>query len=726
MKPRFENARAVLLMLVIFAFLPVALAMHNKNDGKEKHSETLIIAADRDYSPYSFISPEGDYLGYDVDLIHAIGKRMKKNIRLELLTWSDAQKKLDEGLVDALMGMTYSEKRLSKVDFSAPLANDAYVAFSRSKEQFDIEHIHGKKLCTIENDAIREAFIIPYKMESETRFFPAYSDCFKSVAKGESDFAIAPYLTGKKLAQALRLDNIDASGPVLNNSIYCIGVKRGNAALLQEINQTIRELSCSGELKTIREKWLVDYVNKSSIFFFLKDHTLYIITIVLMISFFSYYVNEKINQKRREKILLTDPVTNSGNFNQFVLQSEALLKGNCKPDAYTIVSFNIRNFKMFNESFGYKAGDALLCSIARIVTAEFSTLAFSRVSADNFVMMIDAAETGQLAEKMRLFSRKLNEAHAPTRIFVYFGIYVVDDPTIGINAIHDRAQIARRTIENSNEQHFAFYDTLIHERLLHCKNVEERMASALENREFAVYLQPKYDLLQGVFSGSEALARWKDGKGGIIPPADFIDIFEKNGFIRQLDIYIFEEVCKTIRDNAGNEDFFSALPISVNISRRHFSNAEFIDKLVDISDRYGVSRKLLELEITETAFIELINDNYLIDILMKAKEKDFSISLDDFGSGYTSLAMVAEFPLDTIKIDRVFLLSPRKQKILAKVVDIAKYLNMKVVCEGVDSADQIEILKQFGCDIIQGFYYARPMPIENYIPWAKAQAGKSH
>ena len=491
---------------------------------------------------------------------------------------------------------------------------------------------------------------------------------------------------------------------------------------MRDINRAIIDLSASDQLDSIKRKWLIDYVEKISLRAFLKNNTGYLLAVILCIALLSYYVNEKINQKKRERTFLTDPVTGGGNFNRFVSECETLFAENSKPFHYTIVAFNIRNFKMFNENFGYEAGDALLCAIANIAQPVFSPRSFARISADNFVMLIDYAAEKIINSRMGEFADKLNESQAPNKIFLYFGIYVVDDPTLGINPVYDRAQIARRSIENSSERHFAFYDHEIHDRLTHQKDIEDRMASALKNQEFAVYLQPKYHLQTGTFKGSEALARWRDDAGNILPPSEFIDIFEKNGFIRQLDMYVFEVVCKAIHDNADNAHFKSALPISVNISRKHFISMEFIDKLVEISDRYGVPRQRLELEITETAFIEFINDNFLVDTLMKAKEKGFGISLDDFGSGYTSLAMVAEFPLDTIKIDRVFLLSPRKHKILAKVIDIAKFLNMHVVCEGIDCQEQAEMITQFGCDTAQGFYFARPLPIESYNDWA-ATAG---
>ena len=654
-----------------------------------KYSETIVVAADKDYSPYSYISGDGDFLGYDVDVIHALGEKMKKNIELRLLTWADAQKGLAEGKINALMGMTYSEKRLKRIDFSTPLTHDAYVAFGKPQKDLRIEDFIGKKICTITNDAINEAFIIPYNHGPRTEFFSTYSECFKSVAAGKNDYAIAPFLTGKKLIADFGLAHIQAGGPVLNNSIYCIGVSKGNTALLDELNKGIAELSASGELKKLKAKWLVDYAGKTSFWDFLRDNVLYIIIALLLVAFASYYFSEQINRKRRERIFLTDPLTGFGNLNSFFSEGAVLLEKNYKPFSCAIATFNIRNFKTFNETFGYEAGDALLLSIARQALAEFSPRLLARVSADNFVMLLDCSDSQIIGRKVNSLTDKLNAEYAPARIIPYFGVHVVDDAQPGINALYDRAQIARRTIENSNEIHLAFYDQEMHTLLSRRKDIEDRMEAALANGEFKVYLQPKYLIRKETFCGSEALVRWQEPNGNVLSPAVFIDIFESNGFIKKLDMFVFDKVCKTIRENAGNKYFERALPISVNISRKHLTSTKFIDQLVEISDLYGVSRRMLELEVTETAFVDLINDNFLVNILGKAKEKGFSVAMDDFGSGYTSLAMMAEYPLDTIKIDRVFLLSPRKQKIIAKVIDIAKYLNTHVVCEGVETQEHL-------------------------------------
>ena len=723
----FKNRKKLLLLLVALIFSVGLLNWGKTRETKErgtppaKYNETIVVAADKDYSPYSFISGDGDFLGFDVDTIYALGERMEKNIKLQLLTWSEAQKGLAEGRIDALMGMTYSEKRLARIDFSTPLTHDAYVAFGISGKELNIEDFLGKRICTIENDAINEAFIIPYNLGQHTEFFPTYSECFQSVAAGKNDYAIAPYLTGRKLIAGFKFEHMTASGPVLNNSIYCIGVNKGNEQLLGTLNQAILELSASGELKELKEKWLVDYVGKLSLQAFLKKNILYLIIVVLLISFASYYFNEQINRKRREKIFYIDPVTGFGNFNKFSLECTKTLGKNRNLPSCTIVTFNIRNFKAFNDTFGYEAGDALLRSAAHLAAAEFSALSFARVSADNFVMLLDYSDGDTIVKKTASLGEKLTAEHESAKIFLYFGIYVIDDVTPGINALYDRAQVARRSIENSNERHLAFYDQEIHDHLLRQKNIEEHMDAALANREFVVYLQPKYHLRKGTFIGSEALVRWKDSHGKVLPPAQFIDVFEKNGFVKKLDMYVFEEICRAIRENTGNRFFERAFPISINISRKHLSSTEFINRLVEISDQYAVSRRLLELEVTETAFVDLINDNFLVNILAKAKERGFAIAMDDFGSGYTSLAMMAEYPLDTIKIDRVFLLSPRKQKIIAKVIDIAKYLNTNVVCEGVETQEQVETLRHYGCDVVQGFYYARPMPMEDYAQWMQAQ-----
>ncbi|EFS27535.2 hypothetical protein FUAG_03050 [Fusobacterium ulcerans ATCC 49185] len=245
------------------------------------------------------------------------------------------------------------------------------------------------------------------------------------------------------------------------------------------------------------------------------------------------------------------------------------------------------------------------------------------------------------------------------------------------------------------------------------KNIEDNMEHALENNEFIVYFQPKVELKTNKIAGAEALVRWQDPKKGLIPPDEFIPIFEKNGFITKLDIYVFEEVCKTIRKwlNEG----INPIPVSVNLSRMHLQNPNFLKKYKEIQEKYEVPADLLEIELTETLVFE--NFEQLKKVIDDIHQMGFSCSIDDFGSGYSSLNLLKEIPVDILKLDRIFFSKKndkRGNSVIESIISLAKKLNMTTISEGVETISQVEFLRKADCDLVQGYVYSKPLAKDDF------------
>ncbi len=278
----------------------------------------------------------------------------------------------------------------------------------------------------------------------------------------------------------------------------------------------------------------------------------------------------------------------------------------------------------------------------------------------------------------------------------------------------DRANTARKTIKGGHKNSFAFYDKEMHKKILKEKEIENSMVDALNNGEFIVYFQPKYSLSDYQIIGAEALVRWDNPQKGLIPPIEFIPVFERNGFIVNIDFYVFEEVCKKIRE--WMDEGQKVVPISVNLSRMHFVNSNFIEKFKLIVDKYKIPTRLIELELTETAVLDNIEG--LLDTMNNLKEKGFVISMDDFGTGYSSLNLLKELPVDILKLDRAFFTekdeSNNEKIVISNVIKMAKELKMKVISEGVETISQVEFLKQIGCDMVQGYLFSKPMPVKEF------------
>ncbi len=244
--------------------------------------------------------------------------------------------------------------------------------------------------------------------------------------------------------------------------------------------------------------------------------------------------------------------------------------------------------------------------------------------------------------------------------------------------------------------------------------VRASQEKALENEEFLVYYQPKYDPKTDKLNGAEALIRWNSPEYGFKGPGAFIPIFEKNGFIKKIDHYMLTHVARDQKKwfDAG----LSCVPVSVNISRAHFIEPDLAEQIRDAVDKEGTPRELIEIELTESAFFD--DKNALINIINKLKEYGFAVSMDDFGSGYSSLNSLKDMPLDVLKLDAEFFRGNsdgnRGEIVVSEAISLAKKLNMRTVAEGVEAKDQVEFLAAQGCDMIQGYYYAKPMPGNEY------------
>jgi len=298
---------------------------------------------------------------------------------------------------------------------------------------------------------------------------------------------------------------------------------------------------------------------------------------------------------------------------------------------------------------------------------------------------------------------------------VVYGIYLVEDLSYNVSEMYEYANQASKSCkEEFNLQNYAFYDSKMSDDIIKEQRIVNNMRSALAGEEFAIYLQPKYELQSNALAGAEVLVRWIDPKRGMISPGDFIPIFERNGFIMKLDLYIWEKSCQLIRK--WLDEGRKVLPISVNISRVSLYNPRLVEVLCGLVDKYNIPPELFQLELTESAYTT--NQNSIQNMMTTLQEKGFIVLMDDFGSGYSSLNILKDIKVDVLKIDMRFLSDTeeeaRSENILAAVVRMAKWLNLPVIAEGVERKEQVLFLKSIGCEYVQGYYFAKPMPVTEY------------
>ncbi|MEG0258106.1 MAG: bifunctional diguanylate cyclase/phosphodiesterase, partial [Christensenella sp.] len=438
--------------------------------------------------------------------------------------------------------------------------------------------------------------------------------------------------------------------------------------------------------------------------------------VVLVMSFYKH-------KHSLEQIAYVDPLTGGNTIQKFYEDAGNRLKKYSGKAPYCIVYINIEKFKLLNDQFGKKACDELLRAINYGITTHLnSDECVGRLFADNFCVLIQYEGETALVERFNLFKNECVQ-YLTDRGFIWIphtvelGIFVIDNSDISLSDMIDRAKLSllESDCKLQNKMRYAIYNEKVRHTMLREKQLEDKMESALEKHEFEVYLQPKYHTQTECIGGAEALVRWNDPQEGIIYPDEFIPIFEKNGFVAQIDLFVFDRVCQTLQ--SWLQKGLPLLKISVNCSRIHLKTPNFLEEYRRIATAYNIPLNMLEIELTESAVFEDVET--LSDVIREIHSIGFGCSMDDFGSGYSSLNQIREIPVDTLKLDKVFFRTgttnlERTVSVVGSIISMAKALNMCTVAEGVEYRQQVDMLKKLGCDYIQGFYFAKPMPIIDF------------
>lgn len=389
---------------------------------------------------------------------------------------------------------------------------------------------------------------------------------------------------------------------------------------------------------------------------------------------------------------------------------------------FTYVVLDIRKFKLINDLVGSDGGDDVLRHVYRCVEKYLGKDEFvARLQADYFEIVLKTTDKKKISEKLLAIAQEINKFNEnrdrPYYLPIDCGIYIVNEITDDLVIIRDRANSARKNSKESSHNHHlcscVYYNDMERLQMVHEKEIDNNMEKALEDEEFIVYLQPKVNISTNKVVGAEALIRWNSPTMGFLTPNKFIPYFEKNGFIVQLDTYVFKKVCQQIRKwiDEGKEP----LPISVNMSRRDLYDNEYLEQYKAIQKEYHVPSHLLEIEFTETLFFE--NLEMLKQSVEEVHEAGYRCSIDDFGSGYSSLSLLKEVPVDILKLDKTFfddISNTCGDKVVEHVIALANDLNMSTIAEGVENLGQVKMLQEMKCDLVQGYVFYKPLSIEDF------------
>lgn len=426
------------------------------------------------------------------------------------------------------------------------------------------------------------------------------------------------------------------------------------------------------------------------------------------------------NRRELYKAAFVDQLTGLPSKTKHKLDAQELINRQDKKYAY--IAFDVENFKYINELFGYEIGNRLLIHLSEILQrfTQKGELC-SRVSGDNFAMLVEFIDRDTIKERMKKIFHAMSEyTEDETDLMlcaVRFacGVYVIEGAE-NINKIRANANLARIESKKQIFDKIIFYDEVLKTRHVEEHELEYDSREALEKGDFVVFYQPKYNSVSEKIIGAEALIRWNHPRKGMISPAQFIPVFEANGFIIEIDLFVLRKTCEMIADWLKRG--IQPICISVNLSRTHLYEQNLADQLEKVVQSYHIPPEYIEFELTESAMYE--DMEILMGVMEELRKKGFRLSMDDFGSGYSSLNLLKRMPVDVLKLDKEFLdegdenPKSRDKRIIWHVIAMAKDLEMAVLAEGVETKEQKMFLQAAHCDIIQGYYFAKPMPKENF------------
>ena len=425
---------------------------------------------------------------------------------------------------------------------------------------------------------------------------------------------------------------------------------------------------------------------------------------------------EEINNLKRERWLAThDSLTGLYNKGRFCEKAEFYIRRHADEELLLICT-DIKEFKMINDLFGTRVGDAVLTNCARLLKERVNgALIYGRLGNDIFGILMPKEKYDEehfAGEAQEAFASCIDES-VSFPLINYIGVYEIGERELPVSVMCDRARMAISTIKGDYHKRVAYYDNALRENIRHEQELISELDSAIAEEQLKMYLQPQMSS-EGKLLGAEALVRWIHPKKGAIAPGEFVPVFERNGLISDVDKYIWETACKQLRKwkNEGREDLY----ISVNISPRDFYFLNIFQVFTDLVKKYDIDPQNIKLEITETAIV--MDFKRQLELISRLRRNGFVVEMDDFGSGYSSLNMLKDIHVDVLKIDMAFLKKAedeeRSKKILQMVIGLSKQLEMPVITEGVETEEQVKFLAEMGCDMFQGYYFAKPMPVEQF------------
>ena len=680
------------------------------------------VALCKEQYPISFINEKKEFCGIAPDILTTV--QYYTDIKFEFVyveNYAEGKELLENGEVDILAGTV-----LDKHDVDL-LNHDQKARYIAEFLDYKMTFIGKKGTDVSDNLKVAISTYLEKGLFYLEEEYPNYQfviyqnddECFDAIVNGEVDMSVQTETKINELSvydkykDIRKLKNIPADFKVAF-TIYTedelmVNILKKTLSSLSEAtisnieNNNMEYIENRGmTIEELLENYLVDIV-----FTFI-----FVIALLTGLIMFSKYKKE---QKSKEKAY-TDSITGLSSMEKFRIDADKILASDNK-DNYHIIALDIDKFKVINDLYGYEEGDKVIAYVGRVCKEGLSSGDFiTRVDADNFMILKKTRDIHDVyAYLNRIFEKVFDEIvkrDAHFRLVLKAGIYKVREEDRNLSRVMDKANLAKKNMKISHESSYKEYTESMRQKNIEDKLLENDMEAALNSHQFQIYLQPQIDLQTKKIVSAEALVRWIHPTRGMIPPFQFIPLFENNGFITRLDLYVWEEAIKTIAN--WKKESKIAVPIAINLSRMDVERDGVIEALCELMKKYKLDSEWIKTELTESIYLE--NENQILEQMNKLKKFGFKIAVDDFGSGYSSLHLLKSMPVDILKIDKSFLgmsseMEYQEEIILRDVIGMGKDLGLQIIMEGVETAEQSEFLEAIGCDIVQGYYYGKPMPV---------------
>lgn len=689
-------------------------------------NKTVTIAVNPNYGTVESIIDKKLY-GITAYIIDMIESRTGLDIQLyETSSYKESVKLFNEGKVDLISGTLnqFNNQITHGLYTKSYLSIPVYNYYNIENAAKKLNNMALLKAFDYSSEFVRQNYQSINIIELETPI-----EALNMVESGMADIVSLNQFIGDQLVKNNNYKNIGSTTFTTYYDEMAFAVSKNNPVLFTIIYKSLSQISDADIQEAIYQNTLSNNIGQTLISYIEQNPIIVTVIVGLIFSLIVIILLILINQKSRfnkyvSEVAYSDEITGYGNLAYFRKEARRRLNHATNSMHFVLVTVRISKLNNVNILLGASEGEKLLIAVARIINKTLSSdETFGRSTKDEFLVLKRFEDYSNVSDWLlvvqHLLDTYLVNNNIKTRVYLNAGIFEVIDHKSSVDDCIEKANYALKSIEDNTELKYVFYDFRLNDEILLENKIESMMENAIKSEEFEVYLQPKFSLLDNKIIGAEALIRWNSVSEGMLYPDQFIPLFEKNGFIKRLDYFVYEKVLAYLADYPNQHK--KMIPISFNLSRIHLHNPQLVEELVMMANNYNVDPSFIEIELTETAFIERSGD--IIEIMQQLKDIGFRISMDDFGTGYSSLNLLKDMPLDIVKIDKSFLakesIKGNDRIVLQSIVSMAKALGLDVICEGVETNDQAEFLRQIGCFQAQGYLYSRPISIAEFDKLAR-------